>query len=209
MDRFAIVFGLLLCGLTVLSLFASPAKSPTQFVPMMFGIPTLFCGVVSLNPHRRRHAMPTAAVIAGVGGLVTGAEAAAAGVQLLSGHAVNPLALVIILLMAVVCFVFLATCLVAWFRSRRSRRAASSSVADAEPERASPQPKRRGGSLEGTPPAADRSAETDAADSDAGAGDIRRRQQELVRTELRSRREPAESGDPAGAIDTMRGDRIF
>jgi hypothetical protein len=208
MDRFAIVFGLLLCGLTVLSLFASPAKSPTQFVPMMFGIPTLFCGVVSLNPHRRRHAMPTAAIIAGVGGVVAGAEAAAAGVQLLSGRAVNPLALVIILLMAVVCFVFLGTCLAAWFRSR-PRRSSASPVADRERDSPSPQPKRRGGPFEGRPAEPDRSAENNTADSDSRPADNRGRHREPVRTELRSRREPAESGDPAGAIDTMRGDRIL
>lgn len=32
----------------------APAKGPTQFIPLMIGIPLLFLGVVGLNPHRRR-----------------------------------------------------------------------------------------------------------------------------------------------------------
>lgn len=36
---------------------------PALFIPMMFGIPVLFCGVVGLNPHRRRNSVATAAAI--------------------------------------------------------------------------------------------------------------------------------------------------
>lgn len=35
------------------ALVFAPGKSPTQFIPMMAGIPILFMGVVGLNPHRR------------------------------------------------------------------------------------------------------------------------------------------------------------
>lgn len=41
----------------------TPLKMPALFIPMMFGIPVLFCGVVGLNPHRRRNSVATAAAI--------------------------------------------------------------------------------------------------------------------------------------------------
>ena len=70
MARVGIVFGLILCGITFAGLVATSAKIPTQFYPMMLGIPILFCGVVSLNPHRRRLSMMVAAGIAATGALL-------------------------------------------------------------------------------------------------------------------------------------------
>ena len=67
MARIGIIFGLLLCGLTFTAMIATTVKSPILFIPMMIGIPTLFCGVVALNPHRRKQAMRAAAVLALLG----------------------------------------------------------------------------------------------------------------------------------------------
>ena len=39
------------------------AKAPSQFYSMMFGIPTFFCGIVALNPHRRKQAMTVATLL--------------------------------------------------------------------------------------------------------------------------------------------------
>ena len=64
MARVGIIFGLLLCGLTIAGLVGTTVKSTILFIPMMIGIPTLFCGVVALNPHRRKHAMRVSATIA-------------------------------------------------------------------------------------------------------------------------------------------------
>ena len=75
MARVAIIFGLLLCGLTLGALIAIPIKRPVQFVPMMIGIPVLFCGVVSLNPHRRKHAMYVSACLGLLGVLAGGCRA--------------------------------------------------------------------------------------------------------------------------------------
>ncbi|MDA8744129.1 hypothetical protein N9N28_05805 [Rubripirellula amarantea] len=61
MARVSIIFGLLLCGLSAAGMLTSLVKHPIQFVPLMFGIPVLFCGVVGLNPHRRRISMHAAA----------------------------------------------------------------------------------------------------------------------------------------------------
>ncbi len=67
MARVGIIFGLLLCGLTFVGMVETTVKSPILFIPMMIGIPTLFCGVVALNPHRRKHAMRAAATLALLG----------------------------------------------------------------------------------------------------------------------------------------------
>lgn len=63
MARASIIFGLLLCGLSALAMVGTPLKMPALFIPMMFGIPVLFCGVVGLNPHRRRNSVAIAAAI--------------------------------------------------------------------------------------------------------------------------------------------------
>ena len=67
MARVGIIFGLLLCGLTFVGMVETSVKSPILFIPMMIGIPTLFCGVVALNPHRRKQAMRAAAALALLG----------------------------------------------------------------------------------------------------------------------------------------------
>lgn len=70
MARVGILFGVLLCALTGVALVLSMSKATSQFFPMMLGIPVLFCGVVGLNPHRRRASLLTAAGICLLGLLV-------------------------------------------------------------------------------------------------------------------------------------------
>lgn len=70
MARFGIVSGLLLCIDTAMALFGSLNKAPVFFIPMMLGIPILFFGVVALNPHRRRQALSTAALIGALGSVI-------------------------------------------------------------------------------------------------------------------------------------------
>ena len=64
MARISIIFGLLLCCLSLAGMELAPAKGTTQFVPMMAGIPLLFMGVVGLNPHRRRNSTLVSIVVA-------------------------------------------------------------------------------------------------------------------------------------------------
>lgn len=67
MSVISILIGLLLCGLTVFGMVGSPEKLAVAFVPMMLGIPMVFCGVVSLNPHRQKVWMRVAALVAAIG----------------------------------------------------------------------------------------------------------------------------------------------
>lgn len=120
MARVAIIFGLLLCGLTVAALVVIPAKRPAQFVPMMIGIPVLFCGVVSLNPHRRRHAMLAAAGLALLGAIVGGFRAAYVWMTLIDGD-FNRIAMNVIGSMALACAIFVVIWGFSFVQDRRRR----------------------------------------------------------------------------------------
>jgi hypothetical protein len=122
MARVAIVFGLLLCGLSPAGMIATMTKDPIQFVPLMLGIPILFCGVVGLNPHRRRLSLWTAVII-GLIGVVTGVtEGIYMGVQRIDGDMVDPVGWKLALAMTWVCAIFVAVLLVGLMRMRRARK---------------------------------------------------------------------------------------
>lgn len=121
MARLGIVFGLLLCALTVAGLVISPLKSPSQFIPMMFGIPVLFCGVVALNPHRRKHSMQVALGLAAVGTLIAGGRAIATAIRWADGGETNSLAFLMVASMSVICLVFLLAGTVMYVRARRQK----------------------------------------------------------------------------------------
>ena len=63
MARLGIFFGLILVGISLAAMLQTPQKAPSQFYSMMFGIPTFFCGIVALNPHRRKQAMTVATLL--------------------------------------------------------------------------------------------------------------------------------------------------
>ena len=118
MARVGIIFGLLLCGLTFLGLISMEQKSPYQFYPMMLGIPVLFCGVVALNPHRRKHAMHVTAVLALVGTTAGGVGCLR---RLLEDQVVDRYGLPLIGSMSILCLFLLLAC-IASFRAARKRK---------------------------------------------------------------------------------------
>lgn len=107
MARVGIIFGLLLCGLTVVGLVSSLSKIPVQFIPMMLGIPILFCGVVALNPHRRKYAMRVSVILAALGTVAGGGRASYAAFRWFSGESINVFALKMVLAMSAVCIAFI------------------------------------------------------------------------------------------------------
>ncbi|MGI9471296.1 MAG: hypothetical protein ACR2NZ_07195 [Rubripirellula sp.] len=122
MARVGIVFGLLLCSVTFAGLVGTSAKIPTQFVPMMFGIPILFCGVVALNPHRRKASLQAAtgiAMLGAVGGIAWSVFRLAG---LVGGQEVDRYALAVIGGMSLICTVFVLVCL-RWFSRLRKKNA--------------------------------------------------------------------------------------
>lgn len=68
MARATIVFGLLLCGATLVALLnISVGRITSAFIPIIFGIPIFICGIISLNPHRAKFWLRTAVAIAAIG----------------------------------------------------------------------------------------------------------------------------------------------
>ena len=118
MARVGIVFGVLLCVLAGAGLIGSDTKIPSLVFPMMLGIPILFCGVVSLNPHRRRITMCCAAILAAFGVLAAGGKAVLMAVRISRGVPVNVVAFKLIVIMAVGCTLFVAIYLVWLLRDR-------------------------------------------------------------------------------------------
>ncbi len=124
MARVGIVFGLLLCGLTYAAMVWDSEKIPAQFIPMMFGIPLLFCGVVALNPHRRKISMQVAASVAGLGGVFGSIWCVTRCLRLATGKPVNMHGLTVIAVMSLLCLVFVVVWARLFFQMRR-RQAAS------------------------------------------------------------------------------------
>lgn len=121
MARIGIVFGLLLCGLSAIGMMGTSTKSPIQFIPMMLGIPILFCGVVGLNPHRRKQSMQAAAAIALLGAVAGAVRATYIGIQLAGGAPINRYAWILVVAMTLVCTIFVAVCTITFVQLRRRK----------------------------------------------------------------------------------------
>ena len=118
MARFGIVFGLLLCGLTVVGLVTS-VKVPAQFIPMMIGIPIMICSIVGLNPHRRKQSMHGAASV-GLLGLVVGAFLSISLGRRLPDESID-VVFRVVLALAVLCLVFVTVCVISFLQARARR----------------------------------------------------------------------------------------
>ena len=129
MARVGIVFGLLLCGLTYAAMVWDADKIPAQFIPMMFGIPLLFCGVVALNPHRRKISMQVAASVAGLGGVFGSLWCVTRFIRLASGKLVGMHGLTVIMLMSILCLVFVVLWCRSYFQTRRRQNTSAGHVA--------------------------------------------------------------------------------
>ncbi len=123
MARIAIVFGLLLCGLSVAGMVATMIKDPVQFMPLLLGIPILFCGVVGLNPHRRRLSLWTAVIVGLIGVAMGVTEGIFMGVQRIDGEIVNPVGWRLTLVMTWLCVIFVVVTVIGMARARRGRKA--------------------------------------------------------------------------------------
>ncbi len=121
MARTAIVFGLLLCVLSLFGMVAAMTKSPFQFVPLMFGIPVLFCGVVGLNPHRRRSCRTIAAGVMSLGLIVAGVETTCQAMIWSDRQPLRPVLFGLGVVMSLLCLVFVLIYLRRLFTDPRRR----------------------------------------------------------------------------------------
>jgi hypothetical protein len=123
MARVAIIFGLLLCGLTVAGLVSSTAKNGTQFFAMILGIPVLFLGVVALNPHRRKQSMQLTTVIAATGAIVAAIPTLLIAFRWAGGHPIDALSLKMLAAITIVSGLLLVLCLHSMLQGKRGNAA--------------------------------------------------------------------------------------
>jgi peptidoglycan/LPS O-acetylase OafA/YrhL len=121
MERFAILFGVLLCGLGAIG-YLSPASfgevgpkknPPTALIPAGFGVALLICGmIVSARPAARKTGMHIAAAIAVLGAI-------GGFVPIVRGEMDFGKASVVTgLLMVVLCGLFVILCVRSFVRAR-------------------------------------------------------------------------------------------
>jgi drug/metabolite transporter (DMT)-like permease len=113
----------MLCGLTIAGLVGTTVKTPILFVPMMIGIPTLFCGVVALNPHRRKHAMRVAGVLALLGTSVGAVRSLVWATRWVREAEIERYAVILNLALLAISGIFLLISVVAFLQDRRRRHA--------------------------------------------------------------------------------------
>jgi len=121
MERIAILFGVLLCGLGLVGYFSpdtlghSDARSPTALIPAAIGVILLICGmIVTAAPKTRKHAMHVAAAIAllgAIGGIM----------PLRKGLDLEKASVVSAIIMISLCTIFVLLCIRSFVRARVAR----------------------------------------------------------------------------------------
>ena len=95
-------------------------KSITRLIPAFFGAPILVCGVLALNPARRKHAMHGAVTVGLLGFL---GSASMLLPKLIKGDQVSQLKLMTQGGMAVLCLLFVILCVRSFIAARKEMKA--------------------------------------------------------------------------------------
>ncbi|HXG09986.1 MAG TPA: hypothetical protein VNK04_09370 [Gemmataceae bacterium] len=121
------VFGALLIALGLFAYFWRPA-SITALIPAFLGLPILILGLLARKDNLRKHAMHTAAALGLIGFLVPAVMAFPKLPTLLSAGEVRradgsdaTFAVIVQLLMAVLCGLFVGLCVKSFIDARRAR----------------------------------------------------------------------------------------
>lgn len=124
------VFGLLLCGLTILTLVlkGGEAKSISIYIPTFIGVPLLILGIVAAaREGARKHAMHAAAALGLLGGLAALGRGVPKAIEILQGKEVDLLATSMVWGMILICVTFVLLCVESFVSARRARLAGSQS----------------------------------------------------------------------------------
>lgn len=133
MPYITIVTALLLTALGLIGYFGSAEVSPskTALIPAAFGLVLLLTGLVALRDQLRKHAMHAAAAVGLIGLLAAGGRGVMKIGVLFSGDpTVNKRPIVMILLMAAVCLIFMALCIKSFVAARRRLAADATKTKD-------------------------------------------------------------------------------
>lgn len=123
MPNVTIFFGAMLCAVSVFGYVRSlaPSPSPTVFIPMGFGIVLIVLGILARKPELRKHVMHAAAGAGLVGFLVAGGRGFMKLGEAASDDPTIHRAPRLVLLMALVCLIFVVTCVGSFIQARRRR----------------------------------------------------------------------------------------
>lgn len=127
MPRITVVFGLLLCGLSVLVaailVFRDEFKIGTWLIPTGVGLPLIVLGAMAAkNTASKKHVMHAAVTLALIGGLVALLQGVSQIVRyLIQGKEILPLAAGMIWAMTILCFVFVGLCVQSFIAARKAR----------------------------------------------------------------------------------------
>jgi len=126
MAKITIVLATILTLLGLVGYFGSSAGDPsiTALIPAAFGVLLLGCGFAALRASWRKHAMHAVASISLLGALAASGRGLMSLAKLAANGDVNTAALASILLMAVICWVLVALCIVSFVAARRRQAAA-------------------------------------------------------------------------------------
>jgi hypothetical protein len=125
-----VITGLLLIVLGMLGYFGSAAAEPskTALIPAALGLVLLALGLTAWNDRLRMHCMHAAAALGLIGLLAAaGRGVTKIGVLFSDDPVVNKRPVVMVLLMAAVCLVFVAFCAKSFIDARRRQAAAQNS----------------------------------------------------------------------------------
>jgi len=125
MAKPAIVIALLLIGLGLFGYSQATEKedtgkkSMTSMIPAFFGAPILVCGVLALDPKKRKHAMHGAATV----GLLGFLGAASMAPKAYSAGGFSSLKFQVQGGMAVLCLIFVVMCIRSFIAARKEMQA--------------------------------------------------------------------------------------
>lgn len=124
MSKAAIGFGIVLIGLGLGGYFGTGRTSVTALIPAFFGLLLVILGWVATRGSEkvRMHTMHVAAMLGLLGFVAPAVQALPKLGKLLAGEAERPAAVVLQLVMAAVCAVFLGLCIKSFVDARRNRQ---------------------------------------------------------------------------------------
>jgi hypothetical protein len=129
MPNVAIGFGLVLVAIGLFGYFGSTAEHPsvTALIPSFFGAALILCGLLAYNSAWRKHAMHAAAAIGLIGFLAAASRRPSLG-DLISDDPTVHRAPRLIVLMALVSLIFVATCVWSFIAARRRQKAGAATA---------------------------------------------------------------------------------
>jgi hypothetical protein len=124
MPKITIGFGVVLCAIGLFGYFRATTANPsiTALIPFFVGNVLILCGIMGFIPNLRKHAMHAAAAV----GLLGFIAAAGRGATKLGAAASDDPTIHraprLVILMALVCFVFVIVCILSFISARRRRQ---------------------------------------------------------------------------------------